>query len=211
MKYLLLDVSGTILYKPVLFEKISTVLHQFDLNVGLEKLKYHHKFLSEIIKFPDKTDEKFYEYFNSELLYSLGINPNKEVLKALFTACSYLPWEKYSDTDALYDVNLPIGILSNFNVSLNEKLTHFFGPIFTDVFVSETIGMSKPSIEFYQYALKKIGLKPNEIIYVGDSFKLDYNPAIELGITTFIIDRDGFYPESANVIRSLHQLKEILY
>jgi FMN phosphatase YigB (HAD superfamily) len=207
MKYLLLDVSGTILYKPVLFERIIEVLNNFGWTIEKNKLQYNHKLLSETIKFPDRTDEFFYAYFNSELLFSLGIVPNDQLLKALFEACSYLPWEKFEDTIALNEIEVPIGILSNFNTTLEEKLIHFFGPIFKDVFVSETIGMSKPSIEFYQYALNKIGIKPNEIVYVGDSFKLDYTPAIGLGITTFIIDRDGFFPKNDTIIQSLFELK----
>lgn len=207
MKYLLLDVSGTILYKPVLFDKIITVLNDFGHVVDKVKLQYNHKLLSEAIKFPDRTDSVFYYYFNAELLFSLGIVPEKKLLEALFQACSYLPWEKYEDTKALNEIEVPIGILSNFNTTLGEKLIHFFGPIFKDVFVSETIGMAKPSTEFYQYALDKIGIEPNEIVYVGDSFKLDYQPAIELGITTFVIDRDGFYPENERIIHSLLDLK----
>lgn len=210
MKYLLLDVSGTILYKPVLFDKIITELNDFGWRIDINKLQYNHKLLSETIKFPDRTDEAFYEYFNSELLFSLGIVPDKELLLALFKSCSYLPWEKFEDTTVLNEIKVPIGILSNFNTTLEEKLIHFFGPIFQDVFVSETIGMSKPSSEFYQYALDKIGVKPSEIVYVGDSFKLDYKPAIELGITTFVIDRDGFYPKNDSIIQSLFDLKDII-
>ena len=63
MKYLLLDVSGTILHKPIFFKKIATVLHDFGFEVGIEKLKYNHKLLSETIKFPDRTDNSFYDYF----------------------------------------------------------------------------------------------------------------------------------------------------
>ena len=45
MKYLLLDVSGTILYKPVLFDKILMVLADFGYIVEKHKIKYHHKIL----------------------------------------------------------------------------------------------------------------------------------------------------------------------
>ena len=211
MKYLLLDVSGTILHKPIFFEKIATVLNDFGYEVGIEKLKYNHKLLSETIKFPDRTDSTFYHYFNSEYLFSMGIVPNENILETIFKACSYLPWEKYEDTKVLNNLDIPIGILSNFNSTLEEKLNDYFGPIFKDVFVSETIGISKPSSDFYQYAIDKIGVLPNEIIYIGDSFKLDFEPATNLGITTFVIDRDGFYPKSDKIIKSLNDLEGKLY
>ncbi|ESU25967.1 haloacid dehalogenase [Flavobacterium limnosediminis JC2902] len=210
MKYLLLDVSGTLLYKPVLFKKIEDVLFDFGYVIPISKIKYHHKLLSETIHFPDRTDEIFYNFFNSELLLSLGVIPNPIILKTLFSSCSYLPWEKYEDTIVLEDFPLPIGILSNFNNSLENKLHQFFGTVFLDIFISEVVGFAKPSIEFYKYALNKLELLPEEIIYVGDSYKLDFKPANELGITTLVIDRDGFYPESKTTIRSLFDLKNKL-
>jgi FMN phosphatase YigB (HAD superfamily) len=210
MKYLLLDVSGTILYKPLLFDNLLKVLQEFGFEIEKKKLQYHHKLLSEVIKFPDRTDESFYEFFNSELLYSIGIVPNKELLQAIFKSCSYLPWEKYEDTNVLNEISIPMGILSNFNSTLEVKLQHFFGPIFKDIFVSEVIGLSKPSKDFFQYALNNLKINPKDIIYVGDSFKLDFNPANEIGFTTFVIDREGFYPKNENVISSFIELKNII-
>ncbi|KUJ63742.1 hypothetical protein AR687_00715 [Flavobacteriaceae bacterium CRH] len=208
MKYLLLDVAGTILYKPELVTKIHETLSSFGHVIAVDKLKYNHKVLSEVIKFPDRTNADFYTTFNSELLYSLGIVPNEELLNAIFKSCSYLPWEKFDDTKVLNEIEIPIGIISNFNSSLKDKLNQYFGPIFSDIFVSEEIGIAKPSIEFYKRALEKININPKDILYIGDSFKLDLKPAHELGITSYVIDRDNIYPDNDNIIRSLSELKK---
>ncbi len=210
MKYLLLDVSGTILHKPTLFKEIIAVLDTHNINLDIKQLGYNHKLLSESIKFPDRTNLEFYNNFNSELLYSLGIVPSKELLESIFKACSYLPWKKYSDCNVLQELDLPMGILSNFNNSLEKQLSILFGDIFKDVIVSEKVGVSKPSIDFYKYALEKIGLEPSDIIYIGDSFKLDYQPAKSLGFNTYIVDRDGYYKNNKNVIHSLNELKSIV-
>jgi putative hydrolase of the HAD superfamily len=210
MKYLLLDVAGTILYKPNLFVKINEVLSSYGYFVSFDKLKYNHKLLSEAIKFPDRTDADFYHYFNSELLYSLGIIPTEELLDAIFKSCSYLPWEKFDDTTVLQEIKIPIGIISNFNSSLKEKLDQYFGPIFLDVFVSEEMGVAKPSIEFYKKAIDAINVSPKDILYVGDSFKLDLKPAFELGMNACIIDRDNFYSNTKNTIKSLSEIKKMI-
>lgn len=210
MKYLLLDVAGTILYKPNLFEKINEALNSCGHFVSAEKLKYNHKLLSEAIKFPDRTDADFYNNFNSELLYSLGIIPSEELLEAIFKSCSYLPWEKFEDTAVLQEIKIPIGIISNFNSSLKEKLNQHFGSIFLDVFVSEEVGISKPSIEFYKKVLDKINVNPNDILYIGDSIKLDLKPALTLGIKSYIIDRDNFYSDSDHTMQSLFEIKNMI-
>ena len=210
MKYLLLDVAGTILYKPELVTKIHETLSRFGYVVAVDKLKYNHKVLSEVIKFPDRTNAEFYTVFNSELLYSLGIVPNEELINAIFKSCSYLPWEKFEDTKVLNEIEIPIGIISNFNSSLKDKLDEYFGPIFSDIFVSEEIGIAKPSTEFYKKALDKIKVNPKDILYIGDSFKLDLKPTLELGITSYVIDRENVYSDNANIIRSLSELKTLI-
>ncbi|RZJ52368.1 MAG: HAD family hydrolase [Flavobacterium sp.] len=210
MKYLLLDVAGTILHKPDLITKINDTLLKHGFLVSAEKLRYNHKILSEVIKFPDRTDADFYIKFNAELLYSLGIIPNDALLKDIFESCSYLPWHKFSDCDVLNEIEIPIGIISNFNSSLQKKLNEFFGPIFSDFFVSEDLGVSKPSVDFYRKALDKINLDPKDILYIGDSFKLDLKPSLELGLNSYIIDRDNFYPDNRHTIKSLSEIKKLI-
>lgn len=210
IKYLLLDVSGTLLYKPTLYKNIQEVLEENNVSIDIEKIKYHHKILSEIIKFPDRTDVSFYKQFNSEFLISLGIVPTEELLLKIFEKCTYLPWEKYEDTTVLEKINLPIGILSNFNSTLEEKLKSFFSIKFKNVFTSEVIEKSKPSLDFYKHALKEINLKPQEILYIGDSYKLDFIPAQQLGIKALIIDREEVYIKSDNKISSLNEIEKYI-
>lgn len=210
MKYLLLDVAGTLLHKPELFTQIQSVLTRYGYIVSLSKIKYNHKLLSETIAFPDRTSKEFYNHFNAELLYSLGIIPTGKLLDEIFNTCSYLPWEKFDDTDYLREINIPIGILSNFNSSLKDQLGRLFGPIFSGIFVSEDLGVAKPAIQFYQIAIDKIGIDAKDILYIGDSFKLDMEPAMQLGIKSYVIDRDNFYPNNPNTITSLYDIKDII-
>ena len=210
MKYLLLDVAGTLLHKPALFNKIQGVLTSHDHIITLNKLKYNHKLLSETIRFPDRTSQEFYINFNAELLYSLGVIPTATLLDEIFNTCSYLPWEKFDDTEALQSINIPIGILSNFNSSLKEQLNQLFGTIFSDIFVSEELGIAKPSVEFYQRALDKIDVDARDILYIGDSFKLDMEPVMQLGIKSYVIDRNDFYPNNPNIITSLFDIEDLI-
>lgn len=210
IRYVLFDVSGTLLTKPSLINNINEVLIEFGHSIPLNEIRYKHKFISELIHFPDRTDVDFYQKFNSEFLRALGIVPERFLLNEIFKRCTYLPWEKFNDTEILTDLNIPCGILSNFNSSLNEKLSVFFGPIFTDVLVSEELGISKPNLEFYKRALEKIGVIPSEILYIGDSLKLDIEPASKLGIKSLLIDRDCFYSGSKFRIESLFDIKNFI-
>ena len=209
-KYLFFDVSGTLLYKPELIFKISEILNSFGYSISNEELSFKHKLLSEIFDFPDRTDYFFYKKFNSAFLSLLGIVPDEKILENIFKKCSYLSWKKYSDTDFLKKIDMPMGIISNFNSSLKKKLNFFFGDIFSHVFVSEEIMLSKPDPEFYNFVIDSLNCKPNQILYVGDSIKLDIEPASKLGINTLLIDRQNFYSKNDFLISNLEEIKNYL-
>jgi putative hydrolase of the HAD superfamily len=210
IKYIFFDVAGTLLGKPTLYTNIKKSINDYGYQVSLDEIKSKHKLLSEVIHFPDRTDEQFYQKFNSELLYLLGIVPTEELVNSIFKNCTYLPWEEFDDTIILKELKLPLGVISNFNTTLKGKLNQFFGPVFEDVFVSEELGVAKPKIEFYQRALDKILFSSNEVLYIGDSIKLDLEPAAKLGFNVLIIDRENFYPNLKNRISRLDEVVNYL-
>ena len=210
IKYIYFDVAGTLLEKPMLYANIQKSLADFGYDITIKDIKIKHKLVSELIHFPDRTDEMFYNKFNSEFLYVLGIVPTEELLKSIFKNCTYLPWQAFEDTQILKEINIPMGVISNFNTSLRDKLEHFFGPIFKDVFVSEELGVANFNIAFYQGALNKIQLKPSEVLYIGDSVRLDYEPAYKIGFNVLIIDRDNFYPNLKYKISNLAEIPNFL-
>jgi HAD superfamily hydrolase (TIGR01549 family) len=210
IQYIFFDVAGTLLGKPTLYSIIQNTLRDFGHEVTLDEIKNKHKLLSEVIHFPDRTDVAFYEKFNSELLYLLGIIPEEALVNSIFKKCTYLPWQAFDDTQILKELPLPMGVISNFNTSLKDKLEQFFGTVFQDVFVSEELGVAKPKIEFYKKALERIPFAAHEVLYVGDSIKLDLEPASKLGFKVLIIDRDNFYPNSKNKISSLTEITQFI-
>jgi putative hydrolase of the HAD superfamily len=210
IKYIFFDVAGTLLGKPSLYTNIQSSISEFGYDISIEEIKNKHKLLSEVIHFPDRTDEQFYKKFNSELLYLLGIVPNEDILTLIFKNCTYLPWQKFDDTKILNDINIPMGIISNFNSTLKDKITFFFGSIFQDILVSEEIGVAKPNILFYKEALNRISLSPQDVLYIGDSIKLDLEPSQSLGMNTLIIDRDNFYPSQKHKISNLAEIINFL-
>jgi len=209
-EYILFDVAGTLLYKPSFFDKILVILKANGYKIIKEEFIFKHKLLSETIKFPDRTNKKFYDFFNEELLYSLGVLPDSSLLNQIFINCSYLPWEKFNDTQVLEKIEQPIGIVSNFNNTLRDKLDESFNIIFRNIIVSEEIGISKPDVEFYKRALEIVDVDPNKILYIGDSVKLDLHPAMLCGIDTLVIDRDNFYPGLDTKISNLNHILEYI-
>lgn len=207
---LVFDAANTLIYKPSLYKNFISVLANHGFIIELEKFKYLHKILSELTVFPDHTSKEFYSDFNSKLLYTLGIVPYSKLLDDIFHSCSYLPWEKYEDTIAIKELKYKKVILSNFNTGLIDIIDGLFPGEFSEIIFSEKAKCRKPDLEFFYALLKRLSVKAHDIIYVGDSVKLDLVPASKIGINAWIIDRDNYFPNCKNRLASLHDLKPIL-
>ena len=64
-------------------------------------------------------------------------------------------------------------------------------PYFEDTFISMDIGYDKPDIRFFQEALRRCGLQPNEVLMIGDSMTTDILGAQAAGIDALFFDRRG--------------------
>ncbi|WP_300691391.1 HAD family hydrolase [Chryseobacterium sp.] len=207
MKVLLLDAANTLIYKPSLWDKIIETLQSNGFRVDKESLFLRHKIISEIINFPDRTSKDFYSEFNAELLLALGIIPTKKILDDIFSACSYLPWAAFDDCQVLKELNIKKAVLSNFNSTLKSLTDQLIGKnIFDEFIISENENCRKPSKEFYQLAIERLDTHPTNILYIGDSLKLDIIPAQELGINTLLIDRENIFPQAKNRISSFNEI-----
>lgn len=210
IKYVLFDAANTLIHKPTLWTSMLSVFNKYGYSVSTEKLKANHKLISEVVDFPDRTSKDFYHYFNAELALSLGVLPTEEILAELFSSCSYLPWQKFSDTEWLTNCKQPIGVLSNFNNSLPNILNELFGNLFSNIIASENLSIRKPDIAFYMHAVEVIGFEPNQILYVGDSLKLDILPAASVGFNAYLIDRLNIYTGFEKRITSFNELNSII-
>ena len=62
-------------------------------------------------------------------------------------------------------------------------------PYFEDTYISMYIGYDKPDIRFFQEALRRCGLQPNEVLMIGDSMTTDVLGAQAAGIEALFFDR----------------------
>jgi len=108
----------------------------------------------------------------------------------------------YPDTERtirkLKEDNFRLAIVSNtytitplrFRKMFREVINYFDITTF-----SSEIGIKKPDPEIFLYTLNKLNnisnlnIKFNEVMMVGDSYKYDIKPALNLGMQTRIIDR----------------------
>lgn len=140
-------------------------------------------------------------------------------------------WQEYLDIcpvmtemipGALETLNLlkphfSIGILTNgFEVTQSTKLKCSGIEPYIDYFQSsERIGIAKPSGEFFKKALMSIGVKEEEVLYIGDNWKTDVQGGIDANIKTFhylyessFVNKTDGYSENKHFMGHVNDLIE---
>lgn len=209
--HIVFDAANTLIHKPEVWVGWSNTLTEFGHSIDVDQIKQNHKLVSEVIKFPDVTSADFYKEFNAEVMLSLGVVPTDDILDTLFKKCSYLPWEPFDDIGALKELDIKMSVISNFSKKLRDLLPEKIDVEFEHIVISQELGDAKPSLGFYKQAFEIIGEKPENILYIGDSLKLDIIPAGKLGVHGVLIDRDQVYPEGTkNRISSFKDIANLL-
>ena len=105
---------------------------------------------------------------------------------------------------------LRVGVISNTedgrvkeSLTLADLASHF-----EFVIDSHLAGCSKPDKAIFQFALDQLGLEPQAVTYVGDSYGYDVIGARSAGLNPILLDRMNAYESETGLtrIRSLSEL-----
>jgi HAD superfamily hydrolase (TIGR01509 family) len=152
----------------------------------------------------------------------LGIGPLPDAffrrLSELFLVTSH--WHVFPEVPAALDElrarHLIVGAVSNWVWSLPELL-HSLELVshFDFIAASARVGYEKPHPGIFRYALEQAGVRPSEVIHVGDHLDADLEGALGVGIAPVLIDRnerftrDDVRPD-VPIITALDQLLPII-
>ena len=102
-------------------------------------------------------------------------------------------------------------VISNWDKSLSEKLKDYVNSEFELIIGSEELGVSKPNPRIFEEAIRLSECQAKDLVYIGDSIKLDMKPALEMGIRAILVDRDNVYPNyQGERINSMRELDTLL-
>lgn len=85
-----------------------------------------------------------------------------------------------------------IGLLSNWDVSLSDFCNALGLSKMVDIILaSDEIGIRKPAPEIFKVGCQRINIPPNQVLFVGDSFKKDMEGASNIGMKTAWFNTNG--------------------
>lgn len=90
----------------------------------------------------------------------------------------------------------PLVLVSNFYGNVDAVLRAFgIRKYFNGIIESSVVGIRKPDPRIFMLGVVALGLKPDEVLVVGDSLKKDILPARSIGCRTAWIKGRGWTPE----------------
>ena len=110
----------------------------------------------------------------------------------------------------------PLALVSNFYGNMNAVLHDFRLDCFSAVIESAVVGVRKPDPRIFQLGIEALGLKPEEVVVVGDSFDKDILPAHRLGCQTVWLRGQGWDDQNVDetiptaIIQHLSAMPQLL-
>jgi putative hydrolase of the HAD superfamily len=221
LKAVLFDVGLTLTKTAPFPEIYRRILDHFGVKVTLGDIIRAMKATErefDVAEYPVNRRKKYWTEYNASLLKKLDVEEKKmflaEQIDDLWWEYSHL--QVYSDVEPILSQlkakGLKLGIISN---GLKRDIEHILKKLqleqWFDVVVSiDSCNCAKPTKEIFIYALNKLGVKPVEALFVGDSVEADYKGAVAVRIKSIIIDREGKVPSQYNKIKSLTELAAIV-
>jgi len=162
--------------------------------------------------------KEFWTNYNTLLLKKLGIKKDVVFLAAQIDEL----WWKFSNLQVYPDVKptlsqlkdkgLNLGLVTN---SFKQDLDYVMGKLrlekwFDTIVCIDSCNCTKPNKRIFLYALNKLGVNPDEALFIGDSVVHDYEGALNVGIKPLLLDREEIIPNHYNKISSLTELLAIV-
>lgn len=141
---------------------------------------------------------KFWSHLYRRLLAEFGIEDEALIRELYGTFSNSASYRLFADAlpalDSISSIGFRLGLISNFEEWLEEMLVELdVGHVFDVTVISGIEGVEKPDPAIYELALERAGVPPEEAIHVGDSPKLDMEPASAVGIKPILLDRYDRY------------------
>jgi HAD superfamily hydrolase (TIGR01509 family) len=216
LKTIFFDVGNTLLFpdRP----HILAPLYQRKLTPSLELLhaieRKTKKEFDEILQHDGKADHSFWYLFYSHLLQDLGVHDN--VLRDALVDATRVSanWRdiRPGTRELLQRLGrrYPLAVISNADGKIADVLERCgIADCFLAITDSGLVGHEKPHPAIFKAALRAMDAAPEESLYVGDVYSVDYLGATGAGMQAILFDVSGAYRESGLPrVESLEELEQ---
>jgi len=169
-----------------------------------------------IVESGNPDDQSFWFMFYSSLLEQLEIRDRElhnQLVQATRVSANWADGRP-GTREALQRIGqrYQIGVISNADGKIAEVLTRCgIADCFSAIIDSGVVGYEKPHPAIFEHALSKMKSQPEESLYVGDVYSVDYLGATRAGMQAMLFDVCGAYRETdVPRVESLEELDRSL-
>ena len=217
LKVVFFDVGNTLLFPDR--TKILTPLYEQNISPPSEFLRdlecrTKHEF--DAILEQGSVDRGFWFLFYSHLLDELNIEADglRDVLvEATRISSNWCEIRSHTrKTLQRIGQRYQIGVISNADGKIAQVLERCgIADCFLNITDSGLVGYEKPRAEIFEAALHEMGVRPEDSLYVGDVYSVDYLGATRAGMQAVLFDVAGAYTEKGVPrVETLEELEEVL-
>ncbi len=218
LKALFFDVGNTLLFPNR--EEMLRPLHDRgafpseDLLQEIERLTKRE--FDSLLESNSAVDHGFWQIYYSHLLDQLG-TPDETICHDLVTR-TRISANWYDIRPATREALLRLaekyrlGVISNADGKIAEVLDRSgIADCFETITDSGIVGKEKPHPAIFEAAVRSLGVTPQESLYTGDVYSVDYLGATRVGMQAVLFDVVGAYKDNGLPrVESLEQLESLL-
>jgi HAD superfamily hydrolase (TIGR01662 family) len=162
------------------------------------------------------TDHSFWSMFYTDLLAELGLNDDATRDQLVSSIRNSAKWDQIrpGTREQLQEIGkrYRIAVISNADGRIEDVLQRCnIADCFLTITDSGLVGYEKPHPEIFRQALKQMNASPEESLYVGDMYWVDYLGATGAGLQAVLMDVPGAYRDKGVPrVESLEELQTTL-
>ena len=200
LSYVFFDVGNTLLFanRPRILAPLyqKNIVPSDDLLRGLES-EVKNKF-DDIVEHGGKADHSFWDMFYTRLFESLELTDEELRQRLIAHTRTSANWDcvRPGTKEALARIRgkYKTAVISNADGKIAAVLTRCgIADGFLSITDSGIVGHEKPDPVIFEAALQSVGARPEESLYVGDVYSIDYRGATGAGMQAVLFDVPGAY------------------
>lgn len=217
LKYIFFDVGNTLLFPNR--ERIHAPLTERGFTPDLEHLRDIERRIKnefDALMTKDGHDHGFWTMFYTQLLKEIDLRNDTVRNLLVQNIRNSANWDQIrpGTRERLQQIGekYPIAVISNADGRIHDVLTRCdIGDCFRTITDSGLVGYEKPHPEIFRQALQAMSAAPQESLYVGDVYSVDYLGATGAGMQAVLMDYPGAYRDkNLPRVESLEELQQAL-
>jgi len=217
-RFVFFDVGSTLLFANR--ERMLQPLYQrgirpSELQLRAIECRVKNQF-DEILEHGGKADHGFWDLFYTRLFQDLGLQDEPMRQQLIANTRISANWDRIlpGTREGLEKIGekYTIAVISNADGRIAQLLADCgIADCFRTITDSGVVGHEKPHPVIFQTALASLGARPEQSLYVGDVYSVDYRGATGAGMDGVLFDVCGAYREKGLPrVESLEELNELL-